>query len=351
MKHCRNLIIFCQAPADAKYVIKIYKQYRDSHQIFLYIITVIGIYDFFKTINLPDLHIFFIPYPKVNFRSIISLTLGKLLIIKTWKKHFRKFDNGEVYFFSRFEDWFTASFISRFSKKKGITIFYYNHYDDENSLNFPNRNENSLRIKIYRMILYYLANTSFHSKIKSASPEFAIEKYHLNIISGEFENNELEEHLYKIDTINKNKAILFFINPCNRILFEENDYKKRLQEISLICRSHKFVTYVKGHPRMGVPLEIASMFDYTLPYYIPSEFIDHRSFALIIGIDSNAICYFASSNFLPVYSIIYLFKSINTQILPVYVKTLNKKSNNKIEFIRNLKNFEKIICNNSTTKK
>ena len=78
---------------------------------------------------------------------------------------------------------------------------------------------------------------------------------------------------------------------------------------------------------------------------MPGEFINIEEFKFCLGLDTNAICYFAKSNKLPTYSLIRMFPTLNIEMIEILVNFLKNQSGNKIKFIDNDDQFYTFIEN------
>lgn len=335
-------IIFCQAPADIPYVLTIYEQQKGKSEVSIFVINVEGLFRFLTELNLELEQLIFIPYKLKNIKQIGSLYTERNRINTIWQNHFSKIKEGKVYFFSRFEDWLTAAFIHRFTKQENIQIGYTDHYDSSADLFKKNLNI-TLKNRIYLLILKYLTGVDFKILIREKLPEFPVEKYSIQKVKAEVNNQLYSKYAFKSAVLDGNALnLLLFVSPCDNTIFNPKFYNNRLIEIINILKVNGFRITVKGHPRIGLPMQVKEVADYEIPSYVPGEFIDTNKFSICIGLDTTAICNFARNNILPTYSAIKLFPSVKKEMIDSLIKYLRQQSNNKMLFFDNLEDLKKI---------
>ena len=96
---------------------------------------------------------------------------------------------------------------------------------------------------------------------------------------------------------------------------------------------------------MGTPEELFPYFDFVLPDYIPSEFIDYTNFLIVIGVGTAALAYPIKLGIgIKVFSIVndLEFKNINNKI--GYRKYLNELTSNQIKYV-SLEDIGKLLSN------
>lgn len=332
IKEENKIIIFCQAPADIPYFLSLYEKYKEEKVISVYVINVENVYKFIKGLNLNLHSLVFIPYTLTSFKNIFQI-IKERKRIKTLKKQYFDFViNTDVYFFSRFEDWLTSSFLDVLDKKN--SIYYVDHYD--NSAMFFDKKSRSIKVEIYGYILKYITGVSFKLDIVEKLPEFPINRYNISREDVVLNSDLFVKYSYSVNIPFENKSnILFFISECEDTIFDSNFYNEKLKNIVIGLKTIGFNVVVKGHPRIGMPESIKVISNYEIPSYVPGEFINIESFRFCLGLDTNAICYFAKSKKLPTYSLIRMFPSLNIDMIEILVNFLKNQSDNEIIFIDN----------------
>lgn len=336
-------IIFCQAPADVPYALTVYEQQKGKSAVSIFVINVEGMFRFLSGLNLDLEQLIFIPYKLTNLRQIGLLYAERNRINTLWLKYFSQVKEGTVYFFSRFEDWLTAAFIHRFAKRKYIQIIYTDHYDSSAEL-FQKNTDISLKKRIYLLILKYLTGVDFKVRIWEKLPEFPVEKYAIQKVKAEVSDQVYSKYAFKSAILDSHASnLLLFISPCDNTIFNDDFYNDKLTEIINILKSNGFKIIVKGHPRIGLPMQVKKVADYEIPSFVPGEFIDTNNYSICIGLDTTAICYFAKNKILPTYSVIKLFPSAKKEMTDSLIKYLQQQSDNKIIFFDNLEELKKIL--------
>lgn len=335
-------IIFCQAPADVPFVLAIYEEVVSRSAVSIFVINVNGLFTFLSSLNLQLEKLVYIPYKLNNIKSIPHLLEEKRRINQLWEEHFEILDIAEVYFFSRFEDWLTAGFIHRFSKKMETKIWYADHYD-EASLLYKRRHKFNFRKFIYKKILKYLTGVNFSTQIIEKLPEFPVSKYKIKKIRIELIPEVFNKYAYVIDDFDlKIPGILFFDSPIEKTVFNSLCYDKSLVEIIQLLKDFGFRIIVKGHPRIGTSNAIKNLVDREIPSYVPGEFIDPDQFELCLGLYTTAICHFANNTNLPTFSLMKLFEASNPETYKIGINYLIQQTDGKIHFCESLKDLETI---------
>jgi len=343
VKEENKIIIFCQAPADIPYVLSLYEKHKEKKVISVYVINVENVFIFIKGLNL-NLHaLVFIPYALTSFKNIFEIIKERQRIKALTKQYFNFVINTDIYFFSRFEDWLTASFLNVLEKKN--SIFYIDHYD--NSAILFSKKEKTIKVKIYGFILKYLTAVSFKLEIVEKLPEFPINRYRINRERVILNSDVFVKYSHSVKIPFEHKSnVLFFISECENTIFDSNFYNEKLKSIVTDLKTIGFNVVVKGHPRIGMPDSIKVLSDYELPSYVPAEFINIESFKFCLGLDTNAICYFAASKKIPTYSLIRMFPSIDINMIEILINFLKNQSDNEIIFIDNEEHFCSVMKNN-----
>lgn len=343
----KNIVIFCQAPADIPYVLTIYEEEKTHDcRIILVVVNVKGMYNFFKEINIKFEEIIFIPYELKNLKKIYKIVHEKKRLTNLWNIHFKEMDNGIVYFFSRFEDWLTANFIYKFSLKEGIKVTYANHYDHSASL-FIEEKKSSFKKFVYLLLLKNITGIKFKANIIEKLPEFPIKNYKIKEIEPHIKEHVFQKYKYRINTNispkDKLAKILFFISPCETNIYNQANFDVTLTKILDILSTKNYRVIIKGHPRLGIPKQIDPNTFEILADYIPGEFIDVEGFDYCIGLHTTAICHYALMNQIPTYSLIKLFMPNNTKTYNSMIDYLKIQSKGTIKFIKSLSNLESAL--------
>jgi hypothetical protein len=335
-----DIIIFCQAPADIPYVLSLYEKHQDEKKISIFVINVENVYKFIKSLNLRLKSLVFIPYKEVSYTKIFDVLSERKRIKALKKKYFDSVRDTNVYFFSRFEDWLTSSFLKFLSKKN--VIHYHDHYDFSSKL-FARQNLN-LKLLILKFIYFIITDVVFKVNTIEKLPEFNYSRYGIKRESPVLNKKIFDEYGYKID-IQKtsNPVVLFFVAPCYETIFDCKTHDNIQFEIIKVLRDNDWTVVVKGHPRLGVPENILNVIDAEIPAYIPAEFLKLNNVSMCTGIITTALAHFASNTEIKTYSLLNLFQFRDSNSLNVYKDYLLNLSQNKIIFFQDYNDFENKI--------
>lgn len=327
-------VIFCQAPADVPFVLSLYEEKQKTNRISIVVITVEGMFTFLKGLNLELEELTFIPYSKASLKKPLHVYNERKRIRALYLQHFAQLQNAEVYFCSRFEDWLTSALLHLLSKNKGVKIKYLNHYDDAS--NYDRTDSFSFRKFLYSASLKYLTGIKFTLKVTERPPEFPVEKYNIDQIRPIVNNAVFSKYVYHDTLIDRQKSnVLFFASDCQDLIYDRKYYFEVLINIINIFKQNGYCVILKGHPRINLPAILKSVADLEMPGYVPGEFIDVSDFAVCIGLDTNALSYFAKNNSLPTYSLIRMVPSISDRKIEILANYLKTQSDNRMVFIDN----------------
>ena len=332
-----KIIILVQAPADIPYALDIIQRHKSS-AIYVYAINVENIYKLLKTLLNEKIQLEYIPYPFVGYNSLGKIIKTRKEFVQAWNQHFKTIAKQclDAYFFSKFEDAFTAFVIGRFSTSKGINIHYINHYDS------PMRTiglRDYVRSIIFNVILYFITRSHFKITYWGKYPELDV-AYYKNIDEQKIDiaDIDLTQYLYSID---RQPAILFLVNPKYDVCgYDYEDYIELIKIIAHRLKNKGLVIYMKGHPRMGLPIELAGVYDERIEDYVISELIDYTKFKLIIGCESTSIAHAALKMNGTAISILKMIKVINDVKINRQYNYLCNQSRGRVVFV---KTVEEII--------
>lgn len=348
----KKIVIFCQAPADVPFVLTIYRRNKNS-KISIYVVNVKGVFDFINSLNLRLYELNFIPYSNINFRNPYLILKERIRIRRLLSKHFQERKDIVVYFFSRFEDWLTSSFLHCLANNS-VDIFYVNHYDiSANS--HPILSNIKFSRKILRFIFRFITGVDFLMTREFKFPEFPINNYEIQEIEPEIDEAVFNEFSYNSIRCNLiQRQVLFFISPPEQDLYDNSYYENRVKEIIDFLKQFNFKIYIKGHPRVGLPDFLSQQYIdknkiEIIPAGIPGEFINLNNVNLCLGIDSTIISLIAKNTDITTYCLANLFKPNNTASLEYLKKYLLDFSEQKLNFINSI-NHLKILLQNDPSR-
>lgn len=339
-KNKYDIIIFIQAPADLRYALNIFEKNEGKEFLFC-IVNVEGIYKFVKELPLQKTEVIFIEYIRYSIKKPLSILEAKIKFNSIYNI-FNTISVGEIYFFSRIDDWITCGLIGSLSKKEDISIYYYNHYDDKGLQKINKRTIYYLKHWLHSKIAYYLTSSTFICRFFGKSLEFAFWKYKIKEIKPDNKISINKNFLYTLNNINC-KNILFFLTSEDLDFITKDSKIKLISLIDRISKRGNIDLYLKGHPRLGTPDEIKLYFNHVIPNYIPAEFIDYKNIFLIIGLGTTALTYPINLNINK--NVVSFVKSVdfkNNNNQEGYIKFLDELTNNQIKYI-SLEDIEKLL--------
>ena len=327
----KNIIIYCQAPADIKYVLSIYEKYRETSYISIYCVSVKYMYTYIKSLNLELKILSFISgYTKLSLKNPMSFYRGSRYLSKIIHEHSKYIENGIVYFFSISYDWITFAIVARLAEKN--SVLFYDHYL---GIRYVKRSNYSLK-ESYEAILFRLMTgiryTFFYNNHKKVltCPYY---DYGIYRMKPKVEvRMALKKYQYSPSNIKQKSLLLFESNQ----MFELGTIKQYDHVMEKILKHFKdegFYIYLKAHPRLGHSKSIDQFVDARLPRLIPAELIDCSSFSIIIGIDSYSIAFLAKEN-KNVFSLIHLLDYVDEDYKSSMIKYLDEISNYQMKYIQ-----------------
>lgn len=331
-----NKIIIIQASADLQHALFLYDQYKNEN-IKICVINVKSIHDYLLQLSLVNVTLVFYPYIEFKIKNPLTYIAARKKMQKIWHRDFKTDTVDNVYFFSRFYDWFTASLIVNFLKQGGSRIFYYDHYDDKsvkNDVLIDNVSIEGVKLKLRALIHSYIAKAKMEAHHQIRNLEFAFKKYDIKKIIPSNDIIVNEDYLYQLN-VKTQKGILFFLSPGEIEMLDDRS-KIILKKIINSLKKEGCFLMLKGHPRLGNPTEFVPFFDQIIPETIPSEFIDYNGILKTVGIISTALNFATSKPKVEVISLINVlpFKEENKK--QFYLNYLKELSRNKISFVNSV---------------
>lgn len=342
VKEENKIIIFCQAPADIPYVLSLYEKCKEEKVISVYVINVENVFKFIKGLNLNLHSLVFIPYTLTSFKNLFQIIKERKRIKALKKQYFDLEINTDVYFFSRFEDWLTSSFLVDLGKKN--TIYYVDHYDFSSEI--FNKNRLNFKLLVLKFVYYILTDVNFKVEIIEKLPEFRYYKYDIKKQIPEINKNIFYKYRYEID-IKKNAkpVVLFFASPCETVIYDCESHDEIQLKIIQSLKQFNWTVIVKGHPRLGVPENIKDLIDVQIPSYIPAEFLQIENVSICTGIITSALAHFAKNTEIKTYSLLNLFQFKDSNSVSNYSDYLSELSNDQIIYFQDYDDFENSIKN------
>jgi len=339
----KEIIIFCQAPADIQYALTIYERNKKKTEITIFCINVKGIYNFIRSLKLDLKELVFIPYTNlsVSYKKPNEILKLKRRLNLLFKNNFKYRSNYEVFFFSHFFDYITFFFVKKLSKNNSVN--FINHYDDAIKKNYYRPKKTISKLIYTKFIFKFITGISFdfYKFNSSVILEFPFEKYKIEEIRNNvLDMNVLKKYSYDVRSIDAKKILLLEGDYKIEHLFK--DYEKDTKTLLQYLKNLNYKIYLKPHPRIGYSKFLDDYIDSIVNADVPAEFIDETKFKVIIGISSLALAYFANRNNVNVISLINIYQYKDDKTKKRAFEYLNDISSN-INFIKNLESFKKEI--------
>jgi len=327
----KEIIIFCQAPADVQYALSIYDKNKDFAEISIFCVNVEGMYKFLSSLNLRLKQLVFIPYLKdFSIKNPIHILNEKKRLKGLYQKYFCNVEGNEIYFFSHFYDWVLFSILGRLNINNEIYLIDHLGYTS-NKFSLANI---SFEVILVRLLYKYITGVFLNLYINNACLVIGLpfKKYNITKIP----------ILKNLNTIWRKYQFNLPIEGLSALLFESGkgdsdiilNYKKSLLDLLKRFREENIRIFIKPHPRMGFSKFLENKGE-MIPEYIPGEFLPINKFLGVFGITTAVIGKLARNN-KNVFSLIDYFDFKNKSDKDYYKQYLLEQSGNKIIFVSNL---------------
>ena len=337
----KDIILFCQAPADIQYALTIYERNKGLATISIFCINVEGMYAFIKSLKLDLEELVFIPYD-FNFYYLKPAQIIKVKrkLNFLYRKYFYNIENKRIYFFSHFFDYMTFFFLSKLSLNNNIN--FIDHYDEAISKHY-HRPHISLKLFIIKTSYKFITgiNFDFYEFNNSFILEFPFYKWKiLRIKDNILDMNIFLKYSYLVGSNNTNNILLLEGDYQTQKSFK--DYEKYTKVVIQSLKDHNYELFLKPHPRLGYSKFLDDYIDSFVNADVPAEFIDESKFKVIIGVCSSALACFANRNNVKVISLLNFYQSKDQNTKHRAFKYLNDLSLNII-FIKDIAELIKEI--------
>jgi hypothetical protein len=341
----KEIVFFCQAPADIVHILKEYDnlrtEYVDNLQVKIICVNSKALFDYFNYLNLENIDIIYLDYNYISIKKLWEIWNWRIKSIKSIKDLGILSGNKSFYFCSIYDDPITTFFMN-FLYMHNKKIIYLNHYDNIQNI-VPLRGKN-IKQKIYEK-LYYLC-TGIKYQYWNMSNRWEVLRFPIENIDCQIKHPVIDDvickkYAYQVHLNERNQAILFFSQPNReKKCLDDEEYNNIHVQVALILKDQGYKIYTKGHPRIGVCNSLKNLADEEIPQFIPSELLDINMFKFCIGFTTIALASSAKLG-IPTYSFLPLAPNHNS-----YYDGLIKFSiisgDNKIKFIHSLDELSEI---------
>ncbi|GAB4294801.1 MAG: hypothetical protein Kow0068_19620 [Marinilabiliales bacterium] len=342
MPQKKQIIIFCQSPADVQYALMIYDNNVHNATISIFCINVEKNYKFLKSLKLNLNQLIYISYSKnFSIKKPFSIYKEKKRLKEIYIKYFKNLENNDVYFFSHIYDWVMYSILSKIYNKNNLYLIDSYGYTEKTHL-LKNSIKEIIILLIYKYItgaflkFYVISSNNKMIGISLNSMKVTKTTIPLNLIT------VWNKYQYNIKI--ENNSILFFESSSDNESIV--NYKEKIIEFLNELKNNNIHIYIKPHPRIGYS-KFLKEFTSIIPDYIPGEFLPVHKFKGIIGISTVAIAKL-SRHYNNVFSLINFFDYKENNKKQYYQEYLLEQSDYKIKIIDKKETLINFIINNST---
>ena len=328
----KTSLIFCQSAICVGATLVCYEcEKRAGNDVIIIVRNAEAIYKFLNSLNLHASIFWFENYcitkntifkKKELFNKIKndidSLKISKELI-------------SRVFFTSICNDLLMGCYLTQFERE--IIVKVQTDVDIKNNIDDYNIPSIRVSLKTYLLKLFYTYVLQYKIRIQLVgSPVFAIDIgfYRYPLVDGS-SHYIYNNYLYTPKTRDGKNALVFASD------FSPSIFPSRDNYVSVFVRcihelQHKgYNVYVKGHPRLGVLKESLNDKVTEVPSFIPSEFLDYKSFTCAFGLMTAAIC--SSSYYISSYSLLPITDLVEDKRYEKWCDYLNKTSENQVKYL------------------
>jgi hypothetical protein len=335
----KDIVFFCQAPADIVHILKEYEdlkiKYADSLRVKIVCVNSKAGMEYFSNVSLEKVQVFYLEY--------IPISIKKFWLLYNWRKKtidaikdFGFLDGDRTFYFCSICDDIVTAFYMYYFYRNNKKIVYLNHYDNKQNI-IPIKRETAKQI-IYEKIYFLVTGIKYKFWDMSGRWDvirFPIESVDFNEKQPVIDSLICKKYAYRIDTGKYKNAVILFSQPNReKKLLSNDDHDKLHIQIILKLKELGYTIFTKGHPRTGICQCLKNIVDVEIPQTIPGELVDLSTFKFCIGFVSIALASSAKSG-IPTYSFIPLVKNRNEHYTKL-ITFVNTTSENKIKLIHSL---------------
>jgi len=336
-----EIILFCQAPSDIQYVLSIYERLNETREISIFVVNVKNSYLFLSELNLNLKKLVFIPYADAAFRNPAVIFRERNRIRRLISTHFKQISGGEVFFFSRFEDWLTAAFVRYLTRTNKVV--YLDHYDSSAAL--LNRYKTNFRTFILKCLYWIITGINFKVDVREKLPEFPTDRFGITRAVPKVDNDVFLKYAFQVKRVDVSRpCVLILLAPCYDVVLDDASYDQTQLKVLRALKDVGCMIIGKGHPRMGIPAVFSEFIDLEIPAYMPIEFVNESSFDLCLGLLTVALSHFSNHTAVPTFSLIDIFKFNNPDSPQQYKAYLDGASGGKMQYFADMDDFRHFLA-------
>jgi hypothetical protein len=339
-----DVIVFCQAPADIKYVLAL-REKRKEDDFHIFAVNVQALYKFLSTCGAEYSSLEYLPLSKPYYFYKIWKNIKNAVFISRIKRtKLAGFKGAHVYFFSPCSDWVTGALVNYLSKNNEVIFLEHDsHRPVPIALSFADR--------LGVFLLRYTTGTRF--LFGSFGEESLYYKHVLFWEEYRGKTNEQDARSFLQDELLQVTEKYKYILPhCDRslLLFDAHlehvakNGDKLLKQLVELALSSGYKVFVKFHPRLGGK-EFYKNYNVTiLPDYVPGEFLPVEQFTLIFSFCSTALAEAAKKRKGDgVYSMFKLLDFSDKGFEKIHARLLQERSGGYIQFINTVQELNNAL--------
>lgn len=340
-----NIVIFSQSVGDLPYVLKTYEDNKENYNIILIIINVENVYKFLLTLHLQVKAIVYIPYELKGLKEVWLYGKEKRRLRNIYLKHIQLIKNiKKVYFYSIFSDWITFCFVMWIKNDYDSDVYYVDFQDNINLKTIKSKKtfQNIFRVFLLKVLtcgIRFAYDVNDYNEFRFLYETYPIKKIKIDIKSFNLDTYLVDVYKY---CNRKSKNALFYLSKYTEGYAKDGFYDTYEKIFSILHKNNYSIT-IKAHPREGEVDELKGKYDYSIPTYIPAEFLNLQPFDLILGIHSYAIIGVSNLYKIKTMALFYLFDFDDVSIKNRFIEFFKKNSKENIDFPKSYEELNSLL--------
>jgi hypothetical protein len=331
----KKVILFCQAPGELNNLLSSYEQFKnEDSSITIVCLKLDSLKKFLDKLNL-NARIVHFPEAPISLKNPLKWFDKR----KITKNNLSKIDTKDnfVVFNSKF-DLQLACYLHGFDKSN--TIIYKRCRDNIAMARESKKNIGIVyKLKAFFLSIYTKSKIEYVKRESRYCEVIEIDRYPIDITDYIVDESLYEKYYIKLPNDYEN-AVIFFSEPFQDCFQTKQEYDDLNIKIVHQLKEMKYSVVVKGHPRKGVHLDVEKIVDHIIPGYIPSEFIDLKSFRFAVNFFSTALC--SASFIIPAYSLIGMYEIRDLDTYNYWKEYIGESSNNQVKIIESFEELPKV---------
>jgi len=333
-----EVIHFCQAAADVKYILDYYEK-NVNEKLFVVVVNVRMVYDFFCSLRLDRMRLLFVPYSdKFSIKNIAIVVAEKKRLMKVYRENFVSIKKSKVYFYCNYFDWITFFFVNKLIEEN--KVFFLGHY-----LGWDEFKKSAVGVKEgIKLFLYYVL-TGIKFDLTTYASDNTVLRYapsggRITIADAKMpKENIFKKYSFSaIESRCPQKAVLVVDAQDNPWI---SGFREKMISLLIYLKENGYKLYIKPHPRLGYSVEFLEYADLS-DINIPSEFLDLSAFVAVIGLSSTVLIDAAKKEG-NAYSLMNLFKYTDRSRYDYAKRYIQKQGDGFVKIIDDENEFRRVF--------